>query len=116
MIIDFTIQNFRSIKDEQLFSMHVETPKQHLAQHVAYPADDKIGVLRSAGIYGANASGKSNVLLALSALQAVACFSGNSREGDPIPWYLPYYLSDQARNDPIRFEIEFFNTDKLRYV
>ena len=116
MIIDFTIENFRSIKEPQLFSLHAETPKQHLAGYAAYPAGDKIGVLRSAGIYGANASGKSNVLLAFRALRYIACESGDLKAGAPIPCYEPFRLSAATRSAPVRFEIEFFNTDKLRYV
>ncbi|MEZ5672341.1 MAG: hypothetical protein R3E08_08110 [Thiotrichaceae bacterium] len=51
----FSITNFRSIKDEQIFSLYVESAKTHLSESVNYPAGDKIGVLKSAGIYGANA-------------------------------------------------------------
>lgn len=116
MIIDFTIQNFRSIKDEVTLSLHVENPKQHLANHVTYPAGDKIGVLKSVGIYGANASGKSNVLLGFEALRYIACRSGDLKEGKKIPCYEPYRLSDSTKNAPIKFELEFFNTDNLRYL
>lgn len=115
MIIDFTIQNFRSIKDETTLSLYVENPKQHLASHVAYPAGDKIGVLRSAGIYGANASGKSNVLLAFHALKFIACMSGDSKEDQKIPCYEPYRLSELTKNAPVRFELEFFNKENVRY-
>lgn len=118
MIIDFTIQNFRSIKDEAILSLHVENPKQHLATHVTYPGKDKIGVLKSAGIYGANASGKSNVLLAFEALRYMAGKSGDLKEGKKIPCYEPYLLSEITKNSPIKLELEFFNINdnNLRYV
>lgn len=116
MIIDFTIQNFRSIKDEQVFSLNVEKPKQHLATHVAYPGSGKIGALRSAGIYGANASGKSNILLAFEALRYIVVSSGDLKEGDSIPAYEPFRLSDSTKNAPVIFEIEFFTKDNVRYV
>ena len=51
MIIDFTITNFRSIKEEQTFSLHAETPGSHLQENISYPAGDKIGVLKSVGLY-----------------------------------------------------------------
>lgn len=116
MIIDFSIQNFRSIKDEVTLSLHVENPKQHLASHVTYPARDKIGVLRSVGIYGANASGKSNILFAFEALRYIACRSGDLKEGKKIPCYEPYRLSELTRNAPVKFELEFFNKDNIRYL
>ena len=77
MIIDFTITNFRSIKEEQTFSLHAETPGSHLQENISYPAGDKIGVLKSVGLYGANAAGKSNVLLALEALRFIIISSGD---------------------------------------
>jgi AAA15 family ATPase/GTPase len=115
MIIDFTIQNFRSIRTEQTLSLHVENAGLHLAQHVAYPAGDKIGVLCSAGIYGANASGKSNILTAFEALGFIACHSGDLKDGNEIPCYEPYRLSRATKELPVKFEIEFFNTDNIRY-
>jgi AAA15 family ATPase/GTPase len=116
MIIDFTITNFRSIKDAQVLSLHVEHPKSHLQSHVAYPSGEKIGVLRSAGIYGANASGKSNILLAFKALRHVACKTGNLEDGANIACYEPYSLSEETKNAPVKFEIEFINRDGVRYL
>lgn len=116
MIIDFTITNFRSLKSGQTLSLHVDNPGQHLAQHVVYPSGDKIGVLCSAGIYGANASGKSNVLKAFEALSFIACKSGDLKDGKEIPCFEPYRLSRLTKEFPVKFEIEFFNTDKIRYV
>ena len=62
MIVDFTVSNFRSFKDEQTFSLYTETPGTHLLDNISYPGNDKIGLLKSAGLYGANASGKSNLI------------------------------------------------------
>lgn len=108
MIVDFTVSNFRSIKDEQTFSFYAENPGVHLAENISYPAGDKIGVLKSAGLYGANASGKSNLLLAFEALRYIIMDSGDLKEGDVIPCYEPYLLSKDTKSSPIRFEVEFF--------
>ncbi len=106
MIIDFTITNFRSIKDPQVFSLYAETPGTHLLDNIAYPAGEKIGVLKCAGLYGANASGKSNVLKALSALCSLIDNSGELKEHDPIPEYDPFLLSEETKIAPVQFEIE----------
>lgn len=116
MIIDFTLQNFRSVRDEQVFSLLALPQQQHLSHHVAYPLGAGIGVLRSAGIYGANAAGKSNILLAFEALRLVACASGSLKEGEPIPGYEPWQLSAQNRAAPVCFALEFVGPDGLRYV
>jgi len=122
MIVDFTVTNFRSIKDEQTFSLYVQTPGPHLQENISYPAGDKIGVLKSVGLYGANASGKSNLLLALEALKYIIVSSGDLKEGDPILCYEPHLLSEDSKYSPIRFEVEFFvpkdksaQTKALRY-
>lgn len=116
MIIDFTISNFRSIKNEQVFSLFAESKSEHLSGNVAYPNQGKIGVLKTAGIYGANASGKSNLLKAFEALKYIACISGDLKDGDKIPCYEPYLLCDENENAPVAFEIEFFAKDGLRYI
>ena len=116
MIIDFTITNFRSIRDEQTFSMFADNPGSHLVDNIAYPAGEKIGVLKSAGIYGANASGKSNILLAFEALQYLIVASGDFKEGDAIKCYEPYRLSGKTKTAPVRFEVEFCTPNGVRYI
>lgn len=115
MIIDFTVSNFRSIMMEQTFSMFAENPASHLLGNITYPADSKVGVLKCAGIYGANASGKSNLLRAFMALRYIICFSGDLKEGDAIPCYEPYLLSEDSKSAPVRFEVEFFTPDNRQY-
>ncbi|MEY8213599.1 MAG: ATP-binding protein [Colwellia sp.] len=116
MIIDFTVSNFRSIREKQTFSLFAESSSSHLSENVASPNDGKIGVLRTAGVYGANASGKSNLLLAFQALRYIVCSSGDLKDGDDIPCYEPYMLAATSKNAPIEFEIEFFSKDGVRYI
>jgi len=115
MIIDLTVSNFRSIKNEQIFSMYSENKTEHLAENIVYPSGDKIGVLKTACIYGANASGKSNLLKAFHALSYLAVNSGDLKEEDPIPFYEPYILSSATKKAAINFEIEFALQGK-RYI
>lgn len=116
MIIDFTVKNFRSFRDETLFSMSVEQPRAHLPDNISYPLNEKMGVLRSAGIYGANASGKSNILMALSALQWIVEESCDLKEDNRLPVYSPYRLCDTKKSEPTTFEIEFIGPDNIRYL
>lgn len=116
MIIDFTISNFRSIRDEQTLSLYAENPGTHLEDNITYPGDKKIGVLKSAGIYGANASGKSNLLLAFEALKYLISASGHLKDGSPIKCYEPFRLSEDTKVLPVRFELEFYTPDSVRYI
>ena len=72
MLISFTLQNFRSFRDRYTLNLHVEQGDE-LAQNIAWSdKDKKIPVLRTAAIYGPNASGKSNLLRSmLYALQLI---------------------------------------------
>lgn len=63
MLISFTVENYRSIRDEQSFSME---PGRSEKLDERLIADDSAQVLPVAAIYGANASGKSNVLGAIA--------------------------------------------------
>lgn len=116
MIIDFTVSNFRSIKESQTFSLFADKPGLHLVGNIAFPVEKGVGVLKSAGIYGSNASGKTNLLLAFEALQYLVRVSGFYNEGDTIGCYDPFLLSDKGRKEPVYFEIEFFTPDSTRYL
>lgn len=113
MIVDFTIKNFRSIKTEQTFSMYARNKPKHLSGNISYIEDD-LGVLKTSAIYGANASGKTNILKAFECLQEIIVESGDWKQGDSIEQYQPYLLSEDTKSEPTEFEIEFY-AKKIRY-
>lgn len=115
MLIDFTVSNFRSIKTPQTLSFHAAHSLSHLVEHIHYPTGEKVGVLASAGIYGANASGKSNFLIALDALQDMVIDVGNLKDGESIEAYQPYRLCRESQQQPTMFELEFVMEGE-RYV
>ena len=114
MIVEFTVENFRSIKKEQLLSFFAENKPKHLAGNISH-IDDKIGVLKTCAIYGSNAAGKTNIILAFQALKLLITESGDWKDGDNIGCYEPYLLSKTNIDQPIYFEIEFY-LDKTRYL
>ncbi|MCG6211118.1 ATP-binding protein, partial [Vibrio furnissii] len=66
MLIQFTVKNYRSIKEEQVFSMVKAKGDELLASNTFEPSSAASEpLLRSAVIYGANAAGKSNLIRAL---------------------------------------------------
>lgn len=115
MIVDFTVHNFRSIKNEQLFSLYAEKKPKHHMGNVTY-IEEKLGLLKMAAIYGANASGKTNLLLAVDALKYLVVESGDLKEGDPISAYEPYLLSKDTLDKPTTLEMEFYTkNERYRY-
>lgn len=115
MIIDLSLSNFRSFQEDQLLSMNVEGARNRHSTNFTLIEDGRIGVLRSAAILGPNASGKSNLLTALMALRWIVRSSGGRKEGQPIPPYEPFRLSDDGRRLPVKIELEFVVPSGIRY-
>ncbi|WP_413522644.1 AAA family ATPase [Photobacterium phosphoreum] len=116
MIIDLTVNNFTSLKEEQLFSMYAEKDYD-LHKNNLFFFKDNFAVLRSSGILGANASGKSNILRAFHAIEFMASSSHRLEEGDPIPCYEPYALCKKCLQKEISFELEFIvNSKRYSYM
>lgn len=114
MIVEFTIKNFRSIKNEQVLSFFAENKPKHHTGNISYP-DDKIGVLKTCAIYGSNAAGKTNIILAFEALKSLITESCDWKDGDGISCYEPYLLSKTTNEQPTNFEVEFY-LDSIRYL
>lgn len=123
MIVDFTIQNFRSIKDETILSM---TTSNNLkrdnflnnieeSNQIIKISNENFDLLNSAIVYGANASGKSNVILAILYLKQFIINSTDLKLGQLIPFYEPFCLDTFCSLEPTIFEIEFIVINK-RYL
>jgi hypothetical protein len=85
MLLQFQVTNYRSFRAEQTLSMIAGSFKDH-AESVFHPSGVDEGVLPVAAIYGANASGKTNVLLALRFMRDAVKNSHARWEPDqPIP-------------------------------
>ena len=117
MLIQFSVANYRSFRDEVTFSMlasslkakHPELNKKNL-----FAAHGGVKLLTSAAIYGANASGKSNLI---GAIHFMAGFVRNShKSSDPTGGIdvEPFRLSTQTEDEPSSFEIVFV-TEGKRY-
>lgn len=115
MIVDFTVSNFRSFRDVETLSMNVEGPRMRHPSNFTLVDDERLAVLRSAGIFGANASGKTNILRALAAIQWIIVSSAGRKEAQPIPPYEPFRLASTHAERPVKFEIEFVVPTGARY-
>lgn len=114
MIIDFTVKNFLSIKDEQTLSM-VSTSTHNNRDFLIEVKNEKFKLTSSTIIYGANASGKSNILNALHAFQWFVSNSGKLDIDDEIPVFRYFRLDKTSKNKTAAFEIEFISNKGIRY-
>ena len=106
MIIRFSVENFRSFKDRQsLYLNSIKTCKEWLDENTAVESD--VRIVRSAVIYGANASGKTNLLIAMLRMKT---FMLSSVDIDKNPNFLlaePFLLCTGNLGRPETFELEF---------
>jgi AAA15 family ATPase/GTPase len=104
MLIQLTIQNFLSFRDEVTFSMvGVNTDKQHI-DHLAEDAAGKgRSILPIGAIYGANAAGKSNLIEAISFAKNLVVQGTRSSQTIPVS---PFKLGDYSKQ-PSKFEFIF---------
>jgi AAA15 family ATPase/GTPase len=68
MLIEFSVGNDRSFKEKVTFSMvaaNLVAKDKTLNENNVFEIDDDLKLLKSSAIYGANASGKSNLAKAL---------------------------------------------------
>ena len=106
MLIDFSVENFLSIKEEVCFSLLASSDKSLDNNLITgEKALKKNSLLRSAVLYGANASGKSNVLKALDNLKFLIVTSSQNIPGQNIR-FLPFKLDKKCLSKPSKFNIE----------
>lgn len=111
MFAEFSVQNFRSIKEKQTFSL-VASKDKSLREENTFPVG-KNRLLKTAVLYGANASGKSNLFRALSFFLKFATSSFRQEIGAKIKTE-PFLFDTQAREEDSEFECIFF-IDGKRY-
>ncbi len=113
MLIDFSVTNFRSIAAKQTFSLLASTDKHHHFDTHVIPSATKnnLDILRSAVIYGPNASGKSNFVKALKIFQKIIV---SSLKNDGNFDFEPHsFLSDKDKSFT-EFDINFISGN-VRY-
>lgn len=115
MLIQFTVKNYRSIKEEQVFSMVKAKGDELLASNTFEPdSTSSTPLLRSAVIYGANAAGKSNLIRALIDMESIVRLSASkTQEGDDLP-VTPFLFDDDTPSEPTEFESVFI-MDGVKY-
>jgi uncharacterized protein len=106
MLIEFTVENFRSFKGPQTFSMVASASAQH-SEANTFTAGLKgfASFLKTAAVYGPNAAGKSNLLRALQFMQTLVINSAATPGG--VIRHTPFIFALAQRKEPSRFSVTF---------
>lgn len=116
MLLEFRVSNYRSFRDEQTFSMlayprHEEGLNTHA---FATGVENIPPVLKTAAIYGANASGKSNLLKAIQFMRSFVIQTVTNPSPVLNAAFSPFLFDDDSVNKPSSFEISIL-LNSVRY-
>ncbi|MFK7905818.1 MAG: ATP/GTP-binding protein [Chitinophagales bacterium] len=117
MLLEFEIENFRSIKEKQVFSLVAESSKSKPDNvfEQAFFNGDLVRLLKAAVVYGANASGKSNLIKAFDVLRSFVLTKLSVDK--KIPFYAPFLFDEATSKAPTSFVLTFIGpkNHKFRY-
>lgn len=107
MLVEFTVENYRSFKERHTFSLLASKDKNLLEENT-FSVNEKTRLLKTVLIYGANASGKSNLFKALRFFLKFSVTSGQRlQKGDEIGTQ-SFLFSKQTQKKPSQFELIFY--------
>lgn len=113
MLVQFKVKNFKSFRDEQTLSMVASSDKTLPDNVFATEALGGKNLVRSAVLYGANASGKSNLIDAIGFVMDFVKGSTRIEPGGRIP-VQPFRLDKDSARSPSEFELTFIH-EGIRY-
>ena len=108
MLIQFSVRNFKTFKEKATLNLIASSEKEAKgSENISDTNNYKLRILKSAVIYGANASGKTKFIEALMFMKNfVISSSKESQKGDKIP-VEPFRLSAETEGKPSEFEVIF---------
>lgn len=111
MIIDFSVQYFLSFQEEQTLSLlSVNNDRDNILLPNIIKINNEYSILKSSVILGANASGKTNLLLAIKALKEIICNSIEEIKENFLSKLVPFSLEELS---PICFDMKFILNDEV---
>ncbi len=116
MLIQFSVENFKSIKDRMTLSFEASADKIHENNYFIAKAPKAEKILKVINVYGANASGKSNIFMALTAAILTIRLSSSIQPGMMLGNIIPFKFDLETISKPTSFEFVFIAEDSKKYV
>jgi len=116
MLVEFTIKNFRSIREALTVSMlpSAKVKERFYPLHKTEYKD--LSLLQTAVFYGKNNAGKSNILKAFAAFRWLVNSSNDLAIDEKIKANEYFLFNKENINQPTYFEIDFIGENNIRYV
>lgn len=112
MIVEFSIENFFSIKSAQKISFE-PTADTFMSDEYSYEVKKGVRLLKVGIIYGANASGKTNILNAIDFFKMLVLRMPKDRTEKT--GVVPFMLDDTSRREKTKMEMVFY-INKSKYI
>jgi len=112
MLIQFTVENFLSIRDKVYLSLEPSKDSEHPENLIT---KGEYNAVTSAAIYGANASGKTSLFKAITIALIMLRNSNNIQVTDRLP-VVPFKFDSESKNKPTSFEFTFIASDNKKYI
>jgi AAA15 family ATPase/GTPase len=110
MLIQFSVGNFRSFKDQSILSLvsaNRNARETEINRNNTFVVSSKLTLLKSVALYGANASGKSNLVNAIAFMRHFVISSAGDSQTGLSTGVEPFRLSTETDGKPSFFEIIF---------
>ncbi|RSJ60345.1 AAA family ATPase [Streptococcus gordonii] len=110
MLVDFEVKNFLSFQNSSVFSLEKgKYLKKHAKSHILNKQN--LSLLKNVNIFGANGSGKSNLITALRVFARMVVQPTDDIE-DSLP-YMPFRLNEQNKSKDTEFSIKLIKNEKI---
>ena len=105
MLLKFAFENFLSFKKSATINFEASSNREMPENTMVFPnTPNDLRVLKSIAIYGANASGKSNILKAFMLVRNLVIYSASDTKSEHIHSVNQYKLDASTENGPSLFE------------
>lgn len=112
MIAEFSIENFFSIKSAQKISFE-PSADTFMSDEYSYEIKEGVRLLKVGIIYGANASGKTNILNAIEFFKMLVLRMPKDRNEKTVT--VPFMLDDTSRNEVTKMSMAFY-INQSKYI
>ncbi|MDD2591889.1 MAG: ATP-binding protein [Erysipelotrichaceae bacterium] len=113
MLIQFSIENYKSFKDKAVLSMVASSDKSHESNLSVVGNSER--VLNTIAIYGANAAGKTNLFKALATAIEMIRSSNKLQKTTTLDYIIPFLFDETSKEKSTSFEFVFM-VENIKYV
>ena len=113
MLVEFSVKNFLSFKEKTTFSMEAATGNEN-EENIIFNENGRI--LKTTALYGANASGKTNLIKAFTSAITMVRKTSNRQVEEKLLEMTPFAFDERSIKEPCEFEFVFIvNGNKYIY-